>query len=133
MFGFIKNPIMIGSIVIIAMMSLTIWYLKSENDTLHKNIATVEANNQRLKDGIKEQIESLHRVEAARIQDQKISRELSKANRRYKVEADEMMQIFKNHNLSNLSLQKPKLIENRINKGTRRIGKQLEQVTQPLE
>ena len=43
----------------------------------------------------------------------------------------ELRALFLNHNLTNLALQRPGLIETRINNGTRRVFDQLEDLTNP--
>jgi len=42
---------------------------------------------------------------------------------------DSKLEIFKKHNLDNLASEKPKLIENRVNKATEQVFSQIEQET----
>lgn len=48
------------------------------------------------------------------------------------VERDEYLSIFRRHDLTNLSLAKPGLIERRINKGTKDVFRQLEEDSKEL-
>ena len=46
-------------------------------------------------------------------------------------EAKELSSKFARHDLNDLALNKPKLIENRVNKGTKRVMNELVDITDP--
>jgi|TARA_R110000782_G_C14780179_1_gene409867 hypothetical protein len=48
-------------------------------------------------------------------------------------EVEKIRKKFSKHNLNMLSLRKPKLIENIVNRGTRAVGKDFEKLTDPKQ
>ena len=57
------------------------------------------------------------------------NRELERALNKSEETREEMLRIFRDHDLTNLATQKPGLIERRINDGTRKAFDDLESVT----
>ena len=128
MFGLSKY-VMVGGGVIIAMMGLAIWYLRIENTTLTTNNATLRADRVVLETQIKEINNSVILLETQRVRDQESIIKISKDLSNFREESNRLSEIFRKHNLSTLSAAKPKLIENIINKGTAKVGKDLEELT----
>lgn len=66
----------------------------------------------------------------SRIEDQlRLNRELSQSLEKSENTRQEMLRIFRDHDLTKLATQKPGLIERRINDGTRKAFDDLESVT----
>ena len=56
---------------------------------------------------------------------------LSDKNQQAKIEIENIRKKFAKHDINVLGLKKPKLIENIINKGTKRVMADLTQITNP--
>jgi cell division protein FtsB len=128
MFGL--NKFAIAGIIF---MSLIIAYLKYENNTLLQNVATEKANTQRLVDEIKESNKNIVLLKKTINNNQKISNDIAKANSEYRKEVDDLKSEIEDHDWMVLGTSKPGLIEKIINKGTEKLGRELENITKPLE
>ena len=99
-------------------------YLMSQN-------AILQANQQTLEKEISEQNESIKNYlanqERHNSQLEEIEAEKNKALR----ESQELRNKFARHNLNNLTLMKPKLIEKRINKASKKVFDDLITLTNP--
>lgn len=108
------------------------WYYKNSQNTiatLNRNVATLESNNNILKGTIQEQNQSIQRLETRRESDQETILRLSNDFNKAREEVADLRETFSRHDLENLSLNKPGLIERIINKGTAEVGRELEELT----
>lgn len=112
------------------------WYFTSSQNeiaTLNQNIATLRSDNARLTGKIEEQNETIVRLEDTRAQDQETILELSQEFNKARDEVSQLRETFAKHDLNRLSLRKPGLIENIINRGTAAEGKEFTEMTTPPE
>jgi len=121
-------------ITIFLMGALGSWYYKTSQAQiaqLHQDVATERANVEILKGQIEIVNESVRRLEKTRTKDQnKILALSSEANNARRESAD-LKRTFAKHDLENLSLRKPGLIEKIINRGTKRVNRDFEKLTTP--
>lgn len=102
-----------------------------EINSLNREKATLEANVNTLKGEIEVVNNSVKLLETQRMYDQKKLIDLSLKENEARKEAKRLKDKFAKHDLDNLSLKKPGLIENIINKGTKQVHKDLENLTDP--
>lgn len=94
-------------------------------------IATLVENNAKLEIVAKTNQETIQRMQEDTIKLQQSIGELNVQLQSAEKYKDELIQKLQKHDLSRLSLQKPGLIEKRINDGTQRIFDELENLTKP--
>ena len=115
--------------LLIATMSGSYLYIKH----LNNQIATLKSNALILETEIEKQNESIrnHLAEQERINKQldTLQEEYLEAQRQVK----EVRDKFARHDLNNLALMKPGLIEKRVNAGTRKVMQELIQITNPKQ
>lgn len=109
----------------------TIEEQSAEIVALNKDNATLEANEQRLKDEIKMQNGLIVKIEKKQTMDQKRIIELALKENAARAEVAEMKKKFREHDLDRLSLSKPKWMTKIINRGTAKVLKELEDLTDP--
>ncbi len=98
---------------------------------LNQDVATATANNATLKATIGEQNNSITRLEETRAKDQEKILLLAQKSHEAAREVEDLKSKFRRHDLNHLSLRKPGLIENIINKGTKKVHRELENLTDP--
>ena len=138
MLGFLsgfQTQIMGGMLLVILTMGGTgYWYYTDSQRTisiLNGNIKTLEANQVTLETKIGEQNESIKLLENARDTDQKTVVELAIKYGNTQAAYDKLEKKFNRHNLNNLTIKKPKLIQNIINKATKKVFDDFEKLTDP--
>ena len=121
-----KLSIILGGLLLLTA-SGSFWYI----DRLQDNIATLKGNQIALESSIAQQNESiktyLANQEKAQKQIQAIEKEKQEAVR----EVNKLRTTFAKHDLDNLALRKPKLIENIVNKGTKKVKEEIIALTDP--
>lgn len=122
----LKLSIILGGLLLVSI-SGSAWYI----DRLQDNISTLKGNQIALESSIAQQNESikiyLANQEKAQKQIQQIEKEKQDAVR----EVNKLKTTFAKHDLDNLALKKPKLIENIVNKGTKKVKDELIALTDP--
>ena len=133
----ISQYIMAAMGVAILLMGLGFYlYFKSSQATiasLNLDLGTSIANVATLKGATAEQNKTILRIEAQRAKDQEKILELSAQKQKFTREVDDLRAKFRKHDMENLSLNKPGLIEKIINKGTADVLDDLENITKPEE
>lgn len=121
-----KLSIILGGLLLLTA-SGSFWYI----DRLQDNISTLKGNQIALESSIAQQNESiktyLANQEKAQKQIQAIEKEKQEAVR----EVNKLRTTFAKHDLDNLALRKPKLIENIVNKGTKKVKEEIIALTDP--
>lgn len=114
----------------------TVSDLKDDIITLtdEKNQAVTDKNTAlenaaKLQVALDTQTQYITRLQDQREEDQTRINELSVLYSDARKESNKVKKTLSEHNLGNLSLRKPGLIEKIINKGTKRIGKEFEAIT----
>ena len=104
-----------------------------------KTVAQLEANNRTLKENqvqletaVKTAQESLRAAEENAKKSEAAMSALTARNNELAKEKANYMKIFKDHNLTRLARAKPGMIETRINKGTEKVFRNLENDTKEL-
>jgi len=106
---------------------------------LENTVIQLEANNRTLKENqvqmeqaVKTAQESLAAAEANAKKSEAAMSELTNRNNELNREKQNYLKVFKDHNLTRLARAKPGLIESRINKGTEKVFRDLENDTKEL-
>ena len=132
--GGIKGAIM-GGLVIALLVgggAFYLYYTTSQTtiQSLYKDVATAEANTERVKDEIKGLNSSIRLLESQQVEDQKKMLVLADKARIARGEVEELKSKFKKHDLGRLSSAKPGLIERIINRGTKKVWTDFETLTE---
>ena len=110
---------------IILVLGLGGYWLYNENQTL-------SANNMKLEGAIAEQTAAMETMRESFEKQGKALMNMSRVNAEIEAEKAEYLAIFARHNLDNLALKKPGLIENRFNKASEAVMEGLEDDTEKL-
>lgn len=116
------NQMLIG---IILVLGLGGYWLYNENQTL-------SANNMKLEGAIAEQTAAMETMRESFEKQGKALMNMSRVNAEIEAEKAEYLAIFARHNLDNLALKKPGMIELRFNKASEAVMEGLEDDTEKL-
>jgi multidrug resistance efflux pump len=105
------------------------WYI----DRLQDNISTLKANAIALENSIQQQNEAIKAHLAKAEQTQAQVNKLSKQNLESQREVNKLRSTFAKHDLDNLALAKPALIQKIVNKGTKKVKEELIELTDPTQ
>ena len=111
--------------IIILILGLGGWWLYNENQTLTENNIKLEA-------AVQEQQETIAQIQEQYEKQGKSLMQMSRKNAEIEAEKAEYLAIFARHNLDNLALRKPGLMENRFNKASEAVMEGLEDDTEVL-
>lgn len=121
-----KLSIILGGLLLVSI-SGSAWYI----DRLQDNISTLKGNQIALETSIAKQNESIKTYLANQEQAQKQIQSLEKDKQEAVREVNKLRTTFAKHDLDNLALKKPKLIENIVNKGTKKVKEEIIALTDP--
>ena len=110
---------------IILVLGLGGWWLYNENQTLTEN-------NLKLEVAVAEQQETIAQIQEQYEKQGKSLLQMSRKNAEIEAEKAEYLAIFARHNLDNLALRKPGLMENRFNDASEAVMEGLEDDTKAL-
>ena len=110
---------------IILILGLGGWWLYNENQTLTENNIKLEA-------AIAEQKETIAEIQKQYEVQGKSLLLMTRKNAEIEAEKAEYLEIFQRHNLDNLALRKPGLMENRFNNASVAVMEGLEDDTKAL-
>ena len=110
---------------IIIVLGLGGYWLYNENQTL-------SANNMKLEGAIAEQTAAMESMRESYEKQGKALMNMSRVNAEIEAEKAEYLAIFARHNLDNLALKKPGMIELRFNKASEAVMEGLEDDTEKL-
>ena len=100
---------------------------------LETNAVTLKENATRLEQAFESEKAARERSEQNLQVQLKAVGELTEKNTAMQAEMDDYLSIFKRHNLTKLARAKPGLIEPRINNGTQKVFRAIEQDSQEVE
>ena len=103
------------------------WYI----DRLQDEISVLKGNAIALETQINQQNEAIKQHLAKQQQTQNQVNALTKKNQEAERQVAKLRDTFAKHDLDNLALAKPKLIETRVNKGKARVKNELVAITNP--
>ena len=123
-------------LIVALVISSAVGYHFIKVNSLHKQLINARAdlvecmaNQARLETALEVQKQSLARVEAQRQIDQKKLNELAKNYQASNKEVNDLRRMLSKHDLGYLMLRKPGLVENRMNRATEALGRELEELT----
>ena len=123
----------LGAILIITAGAFKMYYDKSQAEikSFHLQLEQSIQNQNLLERTIKSQNENLKQtIDNQQRMVEQIER-LSDENQQAQIEVENIRKKFAKHDINVLGLKKPKLIENIINKGTKRVMADLTDITKP--
>jgi len=121
-----KLSIVLGGLLLVTITG-SAWYI----DRLQDNISTLKGNQIALESSIAQQNESIKTYLANQEQAQKQIQAIEKEKQEAVKEVNKLRTTFAKHDLDNLALKKPKLIENIVNKGTKKVKEEIIALTDP--
>jgi len=121
-----KLSLALGGLLLISLTSST-WYINKLQD----QIAVLKGNQIALENSIEQQNESIKKNLAKQKQTQEQVNVLTAKNQEAQREVNKLKNTFAKHDLDNLALAKPKLIENIVNKGTKKVKEDFVALTNP--
>ena len=110
---------------IILVLGLGGWWLYNENQTLTEN-------NLKLEVAVAEQQETIAQIQEQYEKQGKSLMQMTRKNAEIEAEKAEYLAIFARHNLDNLALRKPGLMQNRFNDASEAVMEGLEDDTKAL-
>ena len=110
----------------------TVSKLESTVVQLESNNRTLKENQIQMEQAVKISQEALAVAEANAKKSEAAMSKLTEANNALNKEKQNYLKIFKDHNLTRLARAKPGMIETRINKGTAKVFRDLENDTKEL-
>ena len=123
-----KLSLVLGGLLLVSVGG-SLWYI----DRLLDQISVLKANQMTLETKISEQNESIKNYLNKQEQTQAQLTELNRKNQESQREVQKLRNTFAKHDLDNLAIAKPKLIENIINKGTKKVNAELIALTDPKQ
>lgn len=114
-------------ILLVSVTSGSAWYI----DRLLDQISQLKANAQILETEIAEQNADIEGLIADARKTQETVIQLQKKNQEAQQEVSKLRQTFARHDMNDLALNKPKLIEKSVNKGTKRVKDDFLKLTDP--
>tara|TARA_R100000808_G_scaffold1003_1_gene4783 strand:+ start:2603 stop:3001 length:399 start_codon:yes stop_codon:yes gene_type:complete len=123
----------LGAALVMCGVSFKVYYdrTEAEKDALRAELQTSINNQQVLENTIRDQNNRIAQAMEAQKQQQEQIQGLQEKNREAAEEVSSLRQKFARHDLNNLSLRKPGLIEKIVNKATKEVGDELAQITDP--
>ena len=121
-----KLTLILGGLLI-ASVAGSAWYI----DRLLDEISVLKANAIVLETKIAEQNESIKNYLETQKKVQQQIQTIEKQKQEALREVNQLRNTFAKHNLDNLALSKPKLIEKIVNKGTKKVKEELIALTDP--
>lgn len=123
----------LGAALVLCVVSFKVYYDRTEAEkaALRVELQAAIDNQQVLEGTIKAQNDRIVRAIEAQKQQQEQIQGLEQKNREAATEVSTLRQKFARHDLDNLSIRKPGLIEKIVNKATKGVGDELAQITDP--
>jgi len=99
------------------------------NSTLRADLITSKNNQENLKQALTDQEQTITVLETQRKIDQEKLNALSKQFAESRERVSSLRKLLSEHDFGFLAGEKPGLIQNRVNKGTKGVGSQIENIT----
>jgi hypothetical protein len=135
--GGVSKYIMMGMAAIILIGGgLSYWYYKDSQATiqqLNQDVATYQANEIVLEGAIDEQNETILMMDNQRKIDQVKLNQLSADYGKSRDKVNNLRRLLSKHDIGYLAQEKPGLIQNIVNKGMKKLGADIERLSQPEE
>ena len=111
---------------IILILGLATFYLYNQNQTL-------SANNLALEGAVEEQQAAMTAMKESFEKQGKSLQQMMQKNAQIEQEMNQYLDIFRRHNLNQLAIAKPGMIEKRINEGTAQVFESIENDSKELD
>jgi len=129
----LKISAILGTLLLTSIVSFKLYYDRAEAQkaVLTAQLQLAMDNQLLLENSIQKQNQEIENfLENEKQNKLKIS-ELTLANNAAQIQVNNLKQKFAEHNLNVLSMAKPGLIERIVNRATAKVGKELEEITDP--
>ena len=117
------QQVLIGIILVLGLGS---WYLFNENQTL-------SANNLALEGAVQEQQAAMDTMRESFEKQGKALNQMTRKNAQIEAEMNSYLDIFRRHNLNQLAIAKPGMIEKRVNNSTKQVFESIENDSKELD
>ena len=121
-----KLSLILGGLLLVSVAG-SAWYI----DYLNDQIAIFKGNQIVLESEIQKQNDSIDRFLEQQKESQNKLNDMALANQEAQREVNKLRSTFAKHDLDNLAINKPALVENMINRGTARVKDDLIKITNP--
>ena len=105
------------------------WYI----NFLHDQIAILKGNQIALESKVAEQNEAIDRYLQQQKENQAKLNQMALANQEAQREVNKLRSTFARHDLDNLAINKPALVEKMVNRGTKKVFSELIEITNPRQ
>ena len=122
----LKLSLILGGLLLVSVAG-SAWYI----DYLNDQIAILKGNQIVLESEIQKQNDSIDRFLEQQKESQNKLNDMALANQEAQREVNKLRSTFAKHDLDNLAINKPALVENMINRGTARVKDDLIKITNP--
>lgn len=121
-----KLSLILGAMLIISVGG-SFWYI----DYLQDQISILKGNQIALESKVAEQNEAIDRYLEQQKENQAKLNQMALANQEAQREVNKLRNTFAKHDLDNLAINKPSLVEKMVNRGTKRVKEELINITNP--
>ena len=118
---------LIMGVLLLSTVAGSAWYI----DRLQDDIGTLKGNQLILETKIQEQNEAIETALANQKKAQNLMASLEKEKQEAMRDVNKLRKTFASHDLDELTLAKPELMEGKINKASKRVLENLEKLTDP--
>jgi len=121
-----KISLILGGLLLASIAGST-WYIERLND----QIAILKGNQIALENEVQKQNDSIEKFLADQKEIQVKLNDMALANQEAQREVNKLRNTFARHDLDNLAINKPALVEKMVNRGTARVKEDLIKITNP--
>jgi len=121
-----KLSLILGGLLLASIAGST-WYIERLND----QIAVLKGNQIALENEVQKQNDSIEKFLADQKENQVKLNDMALANQEAQREVNKLRNTFARHDLDNLAINKPALVEKMVNRGTARVKEDLIKITNP--
>jgi|TARA_R110000850_G_scaffold254141_1_gene379450 hypothetical protein len=121
-----KISLILGGLLLASIAGST-WYIERLND----QIAILKGNQIALENEVQKQNESIEKFLADQKENQVKLNDMALANQEAQREVNKLRNTFAKHDLDNLAINKPTLVQKMVNRGTKRVKDDLISITNP--
>ena len=121
-----KLSLILGAMLIISVGG-SFWYI----DYLQDQISILKGNQIALESKVAEQNEAIDRYLQEQKENQAKLNQMALANQEAQREVNKLRSTFARHDLDNLAINKPALVEKMVNRGTKKVFSELIEITNP--
>ena len=123
-----KLSLILGAMLIISVGG-SFWYI----DYLQDQISILKGNQIALESKVAEQNEAIDRYLQQQKENQAKINQMALANQEAQREVNKLRSTFARHDLDNLAINKPALVEKMVNRGTKKVFSELIEITNPKQ